>query len=195
MRYPEGHKCEECGWDVQFPAHPCFCGPWKSVYRLEVALRVSEAEVERLTVDRGSETAETCATPGCTGKEQMCADNLNDVDPSPTWNPDEWDRCCTRCHAILEWPWDLPDVEDDAICHGCAWAELEDFRKVGLMIYENMKGTCACDDPPDQPCQRPSFAGFLHGLCHEHAEEFDAPIEAAVEQTMLDGLRRALRVP
>lgn len=35
---------------------------------------------------------------------------------------------CTRCHATLGWEGDAPDSEEDAICHDCAWKELEVLR-------------------------------------------------------------------
>lgn len=106
------------------------------------------------------------------------------------WNAQEWDRCCTRCHTLLDWQGDLPEVEEDAICHDCAWTELEALRKIGRTIYENMKGTCDYGEPP---CQKPSFAGFMHGMCNDHAEELDAPVGALKDQTMLEALGKALR--
>lgn len=35
---------------------------------------------------------------------------------------------CTRCYTTLSWEGDPPETEEDAICHDCAWKELEAFR-------------------------------------------------------------------
>ena len=35
---------------------------------------------------------------------------------------------CTRCHAGLIWEGDPPETAEDAICHDCAWKELEALR-------------------------------------------------------------------
>ena len=119
------------------------------------------------------------------------------------FDPQEWDRCCTRCHQTLNWDGDLPETEDDAICHDCAWKELEALRAklaklepAARVVYRNMKGTCDyAAKEGDPPCQGPSFAGFMHGMCNAHAEELEAPVGALTDQTMLNNLKEALLTP
>lgn len=102
MNYPG--KCDECGYLVQLQAHLCGCGPYKTVVRLDAALRASEAEVERLGAEaamwRGrafaaaenatnlvlhrDQRVKSCAVSCCTGPlnirgQTLCARHLNEA--------------------------------------------------------------------------------------------------------------------
>lgn len=113
-----------------------------------------------------------------------------------TWDPDAWDRCCTRCGVSVSWDGDLPELEEEAICYDCALTELDQlrarFRKLepaARAVLECMLGTCDHGEPK---CQNPSFAGFMHGMCNVHAEEFDAPVAALKDQSLVTNLKEAL---
>lgn len=113
-----------------------------------------------------------------------------------TWDPNEWDRCCTRCDICIEWDGDPPETEEGAICHACALTELDTLRAkyrklepAARAVLDCLVGTCDHGDPP---CQNPSFSGFMHGLCNEHAEEHDAPVAALKDQSLVTNLKEAL---
>lgn len=44
--------------------------------------------------------------------------------------PWEWDSECSRCFATLSWEGDPPECEEDALCHDCAWKELQERRRL-----------------------------------------------------------------
>jgi hypothetical protein len=114
-----------------------------------------------------------------------------------TWDAHDWkeqDGSCLRCHTPLSWEGDLPESEADAICRDCAWEELHKLRvklaklePVARHILANMTGTCDLSN-----CKRPSFAGFMHGMCEQHGGEFEAPVVALNDQTLLLSLQAAL---
>ena len=68
-------------------------------------------------------------------------------------------------------------------------AEIERLQRIeeaAKPVLANMIGTCSED------CQEPSFAGFMHGACVKHSEEYDMPVGALNDQTLLTNLRTAL---
>jgi hypothetical protein len=66
-----------------------------------------------------------------------------------TEEPWEWDGCCTRCYATMDWEGDAPEVPEDSICHDCAWKELERLRaalrKILATSRDNMVAAIAQD--------------------------------------------------
>ncbi len=112
------------------------------------------------------------------------------------FDPTDWDKCCTRCHVLMDWEGDLPEAEENAICRLCAWDELMKLRArlaklepAARAVLSNMIGTCDYGEPS---CTAPSFAGFMHGMCEAHADELGAPVGALKDQTLVNNLKKTL---
>lgn len=58
---------------------------------------------------------------------------------SEEFDPDEWDRCCTRCNQLLSWEGDLPECEEDAICVDCMDKELHELREKVPQLEEQLR--------------------------------------------------------
>ena len=71
-------------------------------------------------------------------------------------------------------------------------AEASRLRRVetaAKVVVEQMVGQCSERDPQ---CDAPSFAGFMHGRCKKHADEYDAPVSALEDQGLVTDLQEAL---
>lgn len=85
-------------------------------------------------------TAARLGEPGRKAREQR---------PNDATAPDEdwraiWDDGaeCMRCHTSLLWEGDMPETVDDAICHDCAWKELEALRAEKAQRLDKATSVC-----------------------------------------------------
>jgi hypothetical protein len=68
---------------------------------------------------------------GASAPEPQTNDAPTAMPPLDAWDVEAWreDGCpCTRCQTAMSWEGDNPESADDAICHSCAWQELEALR-------------------------------------------------------------------
>lgn len=99
---------------VRHPCPLCQRGFTDTSICAECALRLTEAGHEALLPD-----------PSVPMTPETYELLLGLLAKDGTW---EWDGDCTRCFTTLSWEGDPPERPEDAICHECAWTELERLR-------------------------------------------------------------------